>query len=115
MEIERDLLLKGLAFVLATSVLMLIPTGIVSSRFWRAVAHRHPEVWQDLGKPRFQPMGIGKSRGLRNYIRNKNYLELSDPLIDRYASWLVLLDRLVALLFFVGVVLVLLLAASAET
>ena len=115
MDIDRDFLLLGLACVIATGVLMLIPTVIVSSRLWRAVAGRHPEVWKDLGEPRLQSMGILKSRSLRDYLRYKKYQELSDPQIDRYASRLRLLNRLVALLFWIGVVLLLLSAASAGT
>ncbi len=111
---DRDALLIVTAFVLGVGALTLIPTGIVSARLWRALRSRHPEAWAELGRPQLEPMSIGKSRRLRSFIRSKAYEELADPEISSYARYLRVLNVVLTIAVWIGAILVVALAASAE-
>ena len=108
------MLIAGLAVAISVGILALIPTAIVSARLWRAIKSRYPEVWRDMDGPRLRPMRIGKSRRLRNFIRSRAHEELADPEIDSYARALRVLNHLLTATIWVGVVLVAMLAASAD-
>ena len=108
------MLVTGLAVVMSVGIFALIPTAIVSARLWRAIKSRHPEVWRNMGGPQLAPMSIGKSRRLRSFIRSRAHEDLADPEVDSYARILRVLNRLLTAAVWVGVVLVLMLAFSAD-
>ena len=110
---DRDVLITGLAVVMSVGILALIPTAIVSARLWRAIKSRHPEAWRDIDGPQSAPMSIGKSLRLRRFIRSRAHEDLADPEVDSDARILRVLDRLLTAAVWVGVVLVLIPAASA--
>ena len=111
---DRDLLMMGLAVAMSVGILAVIPTAIVSARIWRAIKSRHPEAWRDLDGARFAPMSIRKSQRLNNFIQSREYERLSDPEVDSYARILRLLNRVLTAAVWIGVILILILAVSAD-
>ncbi len=95
-----------LAALLGVGVAMLIPAAILTARFWHLLESRHRKVWDDLGRPRLQPMDITGSRSLRAYIRSGAYKPLDDAQLDSCARGLTILNVLIKIVFWAGAMLV---------
>ena len=64
-----------------------IPAVILQELLCARLHRRHVEKWLDLGKPGYRNVSgwAAWSVRLTDFVRNKRYLGLQDPMVDRLA------------------------------
>ena len=113
MDIDRSLLMRCIALTIGAALVLLVPGGVVSSRFWKAIRTRHPEIWVRLGEPRLFGSDIQQSRRLRTFVQKREFEQLSDPEINAYGRLLRALRIVLIALFSFAAALVILASVTA--
>lgn len=114
LESARPLILAALHVVFWTMLLLLVPTAVLSVRMWRMLRDRHPETWENLGKPKISRLSIEMSSRLSTFVKKGEYESLADPHVRWCARSLRIVERIYSVGFVAFILLVIAAALGAQ-
>lgn len=74
----RPTIIEALEIVFWSMLTLLLPSIFLAVRLWRILEKRHPEVWDDLGKPSLSNLNATAGKRVTAFIRHRDYQSIDD-------------------------------------